>query len=771
MNPRSFLAGALLALVACGGADELGSYSLARSVEGAVRVEVVVPAKVDARRLERLAAAVERTGRFAVEFERAAVLDPRAARILFADAATPGIGAIAQRHGVVFEPGTGAVWFQGRRYHGPREGILLVVEDPRRALWPVCAYIASDAQVAAGLASELLPSWKPGFRTWRGGRIESEGLWSDHGGLLASSAGSALEELGTWPELVRAGPGCELVVHGAVDAGAEQRWVARLANVQRIAAAHFGEPGERVRVHLWPDGESFSAATGAKALSATCGSELDVHGIVAPEVLDDRGAGFARALALASLGEPREDWMADAVGAACAETWCGVVRLADWREHLRARGLAAGFEDALHAVDPLASPHLVLALRAALVAELLDMQRADLVRAMWTQGSGAVELPWAALRARWEANPLPRELVRERRARALAAGFSSGVHLTTPRDRDGRGLRTLSSRGAFAALDDLVGRGVDALALDPQVCARPRISWWPEGSRGAPFDSTVHDHELLVLARRARALGMRVMITPSLLDAPMSGLASASMTFGEAHWERFFEQLEALAIHYALLAELCDADLLCLGNGLGEATDSVRDDLAAGWNPPSYLLRNTARWRELIARVRRAWTGALTYAAWDLGEAQQLEFWDELDCVAVDLYRSLQVAADAADATPRPDDAACAERYGAFLRELRGFASTARKPWIVAEFGVPPTSLATRDPAAGLGSYDVGESARLARAFAAALASVRREPQPPAGVYVWCWTTDPEHGNGVDRSFTLQNRPAAEALAEMYGGG
>ena len=768
MKVRSFLAGALLALAACGDADELGSYRLARSVEGARRLEVIVPESVDARRLERLAETVRGAGRFEVELERGADLDGGAARILFADATTPGMGAIAQLHGVVFEPGTGAAWFQGRRYHGPREGLLLVVEDPRRPGWPVCAYVASDAQVAASLASELAPTWKPGFRTWRNGRIESEGLFGDHGGVLASSASSALEQLGNWPEVARPGPGCELIVHGAVEAAAEKRWVERLARVQQVAVGHFGEPRERVRVHLWPDGESYSVATAASALSASCAGELDVHGVVAPEVLDDRGAGFARALALASLGEPREGWMADAVGAACADTWCGVVRLKDWREHLRARGLADGFEDALETPAALASPHLVLALRAALVAELLDMQRADLVRAMWTEGSSSVELPWAALRARWAANPLPRELVRERRERALGAAFARGVHLSAPRDADGRGWRLLSGRGAQAALAELKRRGVDSLALDPQACAGARTTWWPVGSRNAPFDSPHHDHEFVSLARRARSLGMRVMLTPSLLDAPTSGLASASMTLGEPHWERFFERLEALAIHHALLAELCDADVLCLGNGLAQATDSLRDDLAEGWIPPDYLLRNTARWRKLIARVRRSWTGALTYAAGDLAEAQQLEFWDDLDYVSVDLYRSLRVAVDAAEV---PDDAACAERYRAYLRELRGFAAARRRPWIVAEFGLPPTSLAARDPAVGLGSYDVQEPARLQRAFAAALATLRREPQGPAGVYLWCWTNDPEHGHGVDRSFTLQNRPAAEALAELYSGG
>ncbi len=765
MGSRSFLASLLTVLAACGDADELGSYRLARSIEGARRLEVVVPAAVDARRLERLAEAVERTGRYEVELERGADLDDGAARIVFADASTPGIGAVAQLHGVVFEPGTGAVWFQGRRYHGPREGVLLVVEDPRRAGWPLAAYIASDAHVAVGLASELLPTWKPGFRTWRNGRIESEGLWSDHGGLLASSAGGALAQISSWPEVVRPGPGCELVVHGAVDSTAEQRWIERLAKVERIAVGHFGAPRERVRVHLWPDGESYSVATASGALAASCAGELDVHGVVAPDVLDDRGAGFARALALAALGEPREGWMADAVGAACADTWCGVVRLKDWREHLRARGLASGFEDALATEDSLASPHLVLALRAALVSELLDMQRSDIVRAMWTEGSRSVELPWAALRARWSANPLPRELLRERRERALAAPFASGVHRANPRDADGRAWRLLSGRGARVALAELRARGVDALALDPQACAQPRTTWWPVAGRGTPFDSPQHDHEVLSIARRARSLGMRVMLTPALLDASTGGLASASMTLGESHWERFFERLEALAIHHALLAELCDADILCLGNGLVQATDSLADDLAQGWVPPDYLLRNTARWRALIARVRRAWTGALTYAAWDLAEAQQMEFWDDLDLIAVDLYRSVR---SAADGDSGPDDVTCAERYRVQLRELRGFATARRRPWLVAEFGLPPTSLATRDPAVGLGSYDIQEPARLQRAFAAALATLRREPQGPAGVFLWCWTVDPEQGHGVDRSFTLQNRPAGEVLPELF---
>jgi hypothetical protein len=733
-------------------------------LEGARRVEVVVPTSVDTSRLEALAREPLFARRYEVEFERGDELDGSAARIVFADGNSASIGAIAQLHGLVFEPGTGALWFQGRRYHGPREGLMLTVEDPRRAGWPVTVYVASDVSVAVSLASELLPHWKPGFRTWRGGRIEREGAWTDHGGLMNGSASAALAQLDTWAEVTLAGPGCEVVVHGVIDPLAQARWIERLTTVHASTVALVGPAKERVRVHLWPDGESMAVATAASTLGATCAGELDVHGVVAPDALDDRGAQFARALALAALGEPREAWMADALGAALADTWCGVVRLRDWREHLRARGLAEGFEQALEPVEELASPHLREALRASLLRELIDLKRPELVLEMWREGSG-VELPWGSLRARFGAESVARELRPGRRERALAAPFFGGAHLVAPRDGDGRGWRSLGGRGAQAGLADLRVHGASVVVLDPIAYAQPRTTWWPLDARSRPFDASVHDEALIATARRARELGLGVVLAPQLFDAATSGLAAASMTLDARASELFFERLTALCVHYALVAELCDADLLCVGAGLQQATDSLRDDLEQGWIPPDYLLRNTARWRELLGRVRAAYGGALTYSAGDLAEAQQLGFWDELDFVGIELYRPLRVLSTVAAPV---EDAECVERCRAHLRDLRGFARSLSKPWIVTEFGLPPTTLASLDPAVGLGSYDVQETARLYAGFAAALAEVRALPDGPSGVFLWCWTADPEHGNGVDRSFTLQNRPALDVLDSIF---
>ncbi len=754
----------LAALAGCSDPDELGSYRLARALEGARRLELVVPASLDTIRLEALAREPSLARRYEVEFERGGELDDSAARIVFADGSSPLIGAMAQLHGLVFEPGTGALWFQGRRYHGPREGLMLTVEDPRRAGWPLTAYVASDAAVAASLASELLPNWKPGFRTWRGGRIEREGVWTDHGGLVSGSASAALAQLDTWAEVTLVGPGCEVIAHGVIDPLAQARWVERLTTVHASTVALVGPPKERVRVHLWPDGESMAVATAAGTLGATCAGELDVHGVVAPDALDDRGAQFARALALSALGVPREAWLADALGAALADTWCGVVRLRDWREHLRARGLAVGFEQALQPVEEFASPHVREALRASLLRELIDLKRPELVLALWREGSG-VELPWGSLRARWGAEPVAREMRSGRRERALAAPFLGGAHLVAPRDGDGRGWRSLGGRGAQAGLADMRVHGASVVVLDPVAYAQPRTTWWPLDARSRPFDASVCDEALISTARRARELGLGVVLAPQLLDAATSGLAAASMTLDAQASELFFERLTALTVHYALVAELCDADVLCVGGGLQQATDSLRDDIEQGWVPPDYLLRNTARWRTLLERVREAYGGALTYSAGDLAEAQQLDFWDELDFVGVELYRPLRTLSTVAAPL---DDGECLERCRAHLRELRGFAASLGKPWIVTEFGLPPTTLASVDPAVGLGSYDVQETARLYVAFAAALAEARAASGGPSGVFLWCWTADPEHGNGVDRSFTLQNRPALEVLDSIF---
>ena len=767
MRPTFLLVATSFACAACGADDELGSFRLARSLEGATRVEVVVPAGVDLRRLERLADALRQRGAYEVEFERGSELDPLAARTLIADSNVGSIGALAQLHGIVFEPGSGAVWFQGRRYFGPREGLLITVEDPRRPGWPVSAYIASDAGVAAELVSELQPTWKPGFRTWRDGRVEREGVWTDFGGALAVSSGIPLERIETWPQVAVSGYDFDVLVHGTVDAAAQAAALARLKVAGTLASRWLGSGGERVRVHVWPDGESASLSSASTAPVAFGPGRRDVHVACLIDAPADGGARLASALALSKWGEPAEGWLVDAFGAACLGQWMDAKRLVDWNAHLRAGGLGSAARALLDEPARRTSPHVVGAQRALLVRSLVETFGVDTLERIWREGFAAVELPWERVEAAFaEAAPAARIETR-RRERALGTAFRRGMHVVPARDFDGRGWVNLAGRGYESALDELHRSGLRALAL-PNVGYRfPRTTYWPVTDRPQPFDGPCSEEARIAAALRARRRGFAVMLAPTLLDSPTGGFASRSAALTAEGWQAFFEDLEALLVHEALTAELVDAEILCVGAGLQEVTDSMRDDLADGWMPPDHLLRNTARFTAILQRLRGLYDGALTYAAGSLEEARQIEFWDELDFVAFEFYPGIRPPGQGATA---PEDSELGPRYVGLLRELDEFARTVERPWLVAEMGLPPTDRGWQEPAIALGNYDVAEQARLFREFGLALRQVAKQCPDLRGAYLWCWSVDPEHGNGVDRSFTLQNRPAGETLGQHFVG-
>ena len=65
-------------------------------------------------------------------------------------------------------------------------------------------------------------------------------------------------------------------------------------------------------------------------------------------------------------------------------------------------------------------------------------------------------------------------------------------------------------------------------------------------------------------------------------------------------WEKWFDEYEKFVISHALLAEAIGIDMLVIGKQLGAPTRTI----------------NTNRWRDLIARVRGAYSGPVSYAVW-----------------------------------------------------------------------------------------------------------------------------------------------------------
>ena len=68
------------------------------------------------------------------------------------------------------------------------------------------------------------------------------------------------------------------------------------------------------------------------------------------------------------------------------------------------------------------------------------------------------------------------------------------------------------------------------------------------------------------------------------------------------------------------------------------------------------------------------------------------------------------------------------------------------------------------------GAVDLEEQARLFRCVDLALEQLDLDAEDLGGLYLWNWSTDPDAGREPDRAWTPQNRPAAAAVREMFGG-
>jgi len=261
-----------------------------------------------------------------------------------------------------------------------------------------------------------------------------------------------------------------------------------------------------------------------------------------------------------------------------------------------------------------------------------------------------------------------------------------------------------------AALSALRNLGAGAAAVVPYTAMpapdRPVSLLRRRHPGGSQSDATVA-HAL----RRAHALGMNVMLKPQI-SGEVEWPGAIDMPT-DAAWAAFFDRYADWMLHYALMAERYDVEVLSVGTELVEATR-----------------HHEAEWRRLIERVRAVYDGAIVYAANWGDEAERLSFGDALDAVGVDTYYPLSAAPDATD----EELLAGAEDVARRLREI---ADRTGRPVLLTEMGFPNTAAAWVQPHRK--REDRPESptdqARATRALVTALSDA-----PIRGAFWWRWS-------------------------------
>jgi len=267
-----------------------------------------------------------------------------------------------------------------------------------------------------------------------------------------------------------------------------------------------------------------------------------------------------------------------------------------------------------------------------------------------------------------------------------------------------------ASRAGDAALTALRDLGASAAAIVPYAsmpAPDTPASLLRRRNRGSSQSDATVAHAL----RKADALGMDVMLKPQI-SGEVEWPGAIEMP-SDAAWNRFFDHYADWMLHYALMAERHDVEVLSIGTELVEATRN-----------------HEAEWRRLIERVRAVYDGAVVYAANWGDEAERLSFADALDAVGVDSYYPLNSNPKATDAELRAGAEAVANR-------IEDVGERTGRPVLLTEMGFPNTEGAWAHPHEKRENKPErpAHQARAARALATALSdtSIR-------GAFWWRWS-------------------------------
>jgi len=173
-----------------------------------------------------------------------------------------------------------------------------------------------------------------------------------------------------------------------------------------------------------------------------------------------------------------------------------------------------------------------------------------------------------------------------------------------------------SSASADQAYQTIAALGSNSIELTVRI-------WTDTGTSNtviADPDKTESDASLLASFRAAEADGLSVVFKPNL--SPLDGTLTSSMAPSDV--AAFFASYKAEIVHLATLAQEGGVTTFAIGNEMSSLSGE------------QYL----PYWTDIIAAVRQAYHGQLTYAA-ATDEAYKVSFWNELDVIGVNTYPPL----------------------------------------------------------------------------------------------------------------------------------
>lgn len=211
----------------------------------------------------------------------------------------------------------------------------------------------------------------------------------------------------------------------------------------------------------------------------------------------------------------------------------------------------------------------------------------------------------------------------------------------------------------------------------------------------------------------------------------------------ETDWEKLETSYKEFILLYAQVAQETNASLYCIGTELEQ-----------------FIVHRPEFWNELIAEVKKVYTGKLTYAAnWD--EYKRVPFWKKLDYIGVDGYFPVSELKN-----PTVEDAQ--RGWQQWKAEMKQVSEKNNKPILFTEYGYRNIDFSGKEPWQSNRTEEGHNTEAQVNLYNAFFAEVYPETWF-AGGFIWKWFIDHRNAGGLESNqFSPQNKPAQAEIEAFF---
>lgn len=288
-----------------------------------------------------------------------------------------------------------------------------------------------------------------------------------------------------------------------------------------------------------------------------------------------------------------------------------------------------------------------------------------------------------------------------------------------------------------STFDELKSNNINSISLIPYAFVNQddiRINfdngrqWWGETSDGI--------RESIKLAH---SKNLKVMLKPHLWINHQTFTGHLNFET-EKDWQRWETEYENYILNFAKIAESEKVDIFCFATELE--------------NP---ILKRPDYWLALIKKIRKIYSGKLTYAAnWD--EFEKTPFWNELDFIGIDAYFPLS-----ASETPSVKELNLSwEKHSINIERIQ---KKYKKLVIFTEYGYRNSNSAAHEPWTENNTTENNQA--QANAYEALFQSFQNKVWF-AGGFAWKWYADDYYKQKRCIDYTPQGKPVLSVIKKFY---